>query len=88
MVKFAEFIMILGLHRRGLKVAAIARQLGRADLTSDYVSLQKSSHAISPFCPTGADGLQPLGTIQYSAGQLYHLTLWSIRTAGKTPQAV
>ena len=28
MVKFGEFIMILELHRQGLKVAAIARQLG------------------------------------------------------------
>jgi len=27
-VKFGEFIMILELHRQGLKVAAIARQLG------------------------------------------------------------
>ena len=27
MVKFGEFIMILELHRQGLKVAAIARQL-------------------------------------------------------------
>ena len=28
MVTFGEFIMILELHRQGLKVAAIARQLG------------------------------------------------------------
>ena len=28
MIKFGEFIMILELHRQGLKVAAIARQLG------------------------------------------------------------
>jgi hypothetical protein len=27
-VKFGEFLMILELHRQGLKVAAIARQLG------------------------------------------------------------
>jgi transposase len=27
-IKFGEFIMILELHRQGLKVAAIARQLG------------------------------------------------------------
>ena len=27
-VRFGEFIMILELHRQGLKVAAIARQLG------------------------------------------------------------
>jgi len=27
-VKFGEFVMILELHRQGLKVAAIARQLG------------------------------------------------------------
>ena len=28
MVRFGEFIMILELYRQGLKVAAIARQLG------------------------------------------------------------
>jgi hypothetical protein len=37
-VKFGEFIMILELHRQGLKVAAIARQLGADTAGTDRCS--------------------------------------------------
>ena len=44
MVKFGEFIMILELHRQGLKVAAIARQLG-----VDRKTVRKyTSHGLEP----------------------------------------
>ena len=37
-VKLGEFIMILELHRQGLTVSAIARQLGMDRKTSSLVS--------------------------------------------------
>ena len=43
MVKFGEFIMILELHRQGLKVAAIARQLGVDRKTVRKVDLARAT---------------------------------------------
>jgi transposase len=49
-VKFGEFIMILELHRQGLKVAAIARQLGVDRKTvRKYISHGLEPPAYGPF---------------------------------------
>ena len=70
MVKFGEFIMILELHRQGLKVAAIARQLGIDRKTvRKYISRGRSRRPMvlgrtgrrAPIhsCRICADGLSP-----------------------------
>ena len=50
MIKLGELVMILDLHRQGLSVSAIARQLGIGD-----------SHGLHRQRP-GAAGLQKAGT--------------------------
>ena len=60
MVKFGEFIMILELHRQGLKVAAIARQLGIDRKTvRKYISRGLEPPTDGPPCRICANGLSP-----------------------------
>ena len=48
-VRFGEFIMILELHRQGLKVAAIARQLG-IDRKTVRKYISRGLEPYSQFC--------------------------------------
>ena len=50
MVRFGEFIMILELHRQGLNVAAIARQLGIDRKTVRKYIGSSFTRTCSPFC--------------------------------------
>ena len=70
MVKFGEFIMILELHRQGLKVAAIARQLGidrktvrkyisRGLEPPTYGPRPRRQKSTDPFLSYCANGLPP-----------------------------
>ena len=66
MVKFGELIMILELHRQGLKVAAIARQLG---VVRKYISrrLEPPAYGPRPLRQKGTDPFLPyLGEAAYS----------------------
>jgi hypothetical protein len=80
-VKFGEFIMILDLHRQGLKVAAIARQLGIDRKTvRKYISrgLEPPTYGVlgrvgrrAPIhsCRICANGLPPfLASLRYGRG--------------------
>jgi hypothetical protein len=79
-VKFGEFIMILELHRQGLKVAAIARQLGiDRGAVGKYISRGRSRRPMvrgragrrAPIhsCRIYANGLPPfLASPRYGCG--------------------
>jgi hypothetical protein len=75
-VKFGEFIMILELHRQGLKVAAIARQLEDGPHTSHAVwsrrpMVRSRTGRRAPIhsCRIYANGLPPfLASPRYGCG--------------------
>src|SRR5262249_49685015 len=58
-IKFGEFIMILELHRQGLKIAAIARQLRVDRKTVPQIHLPRSG-AASLWSSTAPDRRAPI----------------------------